>query len=338
MPKKPEAVVESFEKSIYAPVYFLCGDEPFFIDEITSHLEGKLLAEAEKSFNQTVFYGRDVSIAQVLEAAKQFPFMGDRRLVLIKEAQDLADFRRDKGKSLLEEYIKNPVPSSVVCFAYKKKLDSRTKFFSALDKYAVLVNSIKIYNNQVPQWVSKYARQKKLQITDKATFLLSEHIGNDLSRVSRELDKIKLAIGEQLIDDKVIEQQVGISKDYNLFELQDAIAIRDKEKGFKIISFLANNSKANPIIPVIGFLYSFFSKLLIVSQSNLVDKSALARKLGVRDFALKSYLIANQNYKLDQLKYILRALLEADLAIKGINASLKEKEILKELFFKVFIK
>lgn len=329
-------IIKELQKDVYAPVYFLQGDEPFFIDNIIEHIEVKALDESQKSFNQYVLYGKEINFTDVLNVARKYPMMGERQVVIIKEAQDIKDWKKEDAQNLLISYLENPLPSTVLVFGYKyKSLDKRTKVAKSLAKSTVFLDSKKLYDNQIPGWVRSYAEAIGAKLTDKAVMILCENIGNNLQRLANELAKLKLNVKEgQPIDDLAVQKYVGISKDYNVFELQKALSARNEAKAYKIIRFFAANPSANPLVLIISNLYIYFTKLMILHQNGARDKNEAARLIGVNPFFASEYLQAARNYPLPVVVKNIQHISKADLQSKGIgSAPMKEGDILTELIF-----
>jgi DNA polymerase-3 subunit delta len=322
----------------FAPVYFLQGEETFYIDLIANYIEANALSEAEKSFNQVIMYGKDVTMATILTNARRFPMMSERQVVIVKEAQDIQDLNKDIGSKLLLDYLAKPLPSTVLVFCHKhKSLDKRRELGKKVDNYAVMLNSKKLYDNQLPEFVYEYIRDKKVEIDDRAVQVLCEYVGNDLHRIANEIDKLTISIsaGEVITTDKVMNQ-VGVSKEYNIFELQKAILQRDSLLATKIVNYFESNTKRNPIIPVVAFLYSFFSKLLMASQVTDKSEKGLASELKVSPYALRDYTLALRQFTLAKIIDNLTSLKDADLKLKGVNnGSADEGQIFRELIWRI---
>ncbi|MGK7393655.1 MAG: DNA polymerase III subunit delta [Candidatus Cyclobacteriaceae bacterium M3_2C_046] len=334
----PEEVIKSLKQGKYSPVYFLQGDEPYYIDHITSFIEKNALDESAKGFNQVVMYGKDVTISQVLNQAKRYPMMSDRQVVIVKEAQDIQDINKAEGQKLLESYIVNPLPSTILVLGYKyKTMDGRKSLGRQLDKLAVLVNSKKLYDNQLPEWIRGYFTEKGYGITVKATQMLADNIGNNLERLTNEIDKMLINFEEKLeVDAGMIQKYVGISKEYNVFELQRALGVKDVVKANRIINYFGANPKNNSIMGVIAILYSFYSKILMIHHAKDKSESSLARKIGLSPYFVKEYLLAARNYPLAKVVSSIRHLKNADLQAKGVGAAnMPEIQILKELVYKL---
>ncbi len=331
-------IIKNLKAGKYATVYFLYGDEPYYINIISDIIEKNALEESAKGFNQIILYGKDVKISDVLNNAKRFPMMSDRQVVIVKEAQNIVDFGKEQGDKLLKSYLENPLPSTILVFCYKhKKLDKRKAIAKSLVKHAVTLESKKLYDNQVPDWIKDYFAQKEFKITDKGVFMLSEFIGNNLERLANEIDKMLINFKEKVeIDDHVIQKYIGISKEYNAFELQKAVVFRQIVKANKIINYFDSNPKNNPVIPIISILYGFFSKLLIVHGSNDKSDNHLATILKVNRFFVRDYMSAARNYPVNKVVSVIHDLRHADLQSKGVNASnIPQGQILKELIFKI---
>jgi DNA polymerase III subunit delta len=337
------SIISDLKKKVYRPVYFLMGDEPYFIDMISDYIEQNVLDESEKEFNQTVLYGRDVSIAEVIGAAKRFPMMSEHQVVIIKEAQDLKDLikkekedKKEKQKSVFEAYLENPLPSTILVFCYKyKSLDKRTAVSKLIDKHAVLFESKKLYDNQVADWINNYLKSKGYSINPRAAVLLSEYLGTGLSKITNELDKliINLTPGSEITSDH-IQTNIGISKDYNVFELQTSLGKKEVLKANRIINYFAANPKDNPMVMTVSSLYGYFCKIL--TYHFVADKRNAASAMGVPPFYIKDYEIAARNYSVGKLKSIFSYLREYDLKSKGVDsASATEGELLKEMIFKI---
>jgi DNA polymerase III subunit delta len=332
----PEKVLADLKSGKYEPVYFLQGDEPFFIDQISDYIESNAIAEAEKSFNQTIIYGKDAGMADILTNARRFPMMAEKQLVLIKEAQNIPDLNREDGQKLLINYLDNPVPSTILVFAHKhKKVDGRRPLAKALKAKTVFVESIKLKDYKLPAWISQYVKSKGFNIDDKTAYMLAEYIGTNLERLTNEIGKVLISLpaGGQ-ITQEIVHKNIGISKEYNVFEFQKAIAFRDVLKANRIANFYVANSKANPIIPTIGFLFSYFSKLLLLHGAKDKSDGSLASTMGVPPFAIKDYKVAANNYSVVQVINSIGFLKKADLQSKGVDSGSKpEGDILRELVF-----
>jgi len=265
-------ILADLKKPSYKPVYWLEGEEEFFIDQVIEYAEKNILSEGEAGFNLTVFYGRDTSWPDLINACRKYPMFSDKQVVILKEAQAMKDIEK------LEAYVEKPLSSTLLFVAYKgKKIDGRTKLAKLLKDKAVLLTTKKKYDSELPEWTSDLVKSKGYSITNKALYLLIDHIGNDLSRMNNEINKLALNLqGRKNITEDDVETFVGISKEFNVFELQHAIANKDLYKAIRIIQYFESNPKAAPIQLVLPSLYNYFTKILVVHQMN--DKSEKALK------------------------------------------------------------
>ena len=337
MPQSPDSIINLINAGKFSLVYFLQGEETFYIDLITSLIEKNALPDHEKGFNQVICYGKDNTVGSILNHARRYPMMADRTVVIVKEAQDIQDLAKEDAQTLLEKYIYSPLASTILVFAHKNKtLDGRKSLTKTLDKNAVLVESKKLYDNKLPDWIIQYVKEKKFNIQPEASQILANNIGNDLSRLSNEIDKVCLNLKEEkLITADLVQKYIGISKEYNIFELQKALQQKNVLKANEIILYFEKNIKQNPLIPAITILFNFFSKVMLVHQALDKSDSYLAKALGVNPFFVKDYTIAAKNYNMNKLVHIIKYLSEADLQSKGIDSAKNEGEILRELIFKI---
>lgn len=331
-------IFAQLQQKKYSPVYFLHGDETYYIDKVAEYIEKNLLTESEKGFNQTVFYGRDVEVATLLNAAKRFPMMAERQVVIVKEAQEITNLLKEDGQKLMESYLNNPVPSTVLVLCYKyKKLDQRTKFAQLLGKNAVVMESKKLYDDKIPGWIIQYVKSTGSSIDDKAATLIAEYIGNNLDRLSHEIDKILINFSEPIkITTTHVQKYIGISKDYNTFELQKAIALRNFPMAMRIANYFEANPKGNPLILVVNNIFTFYSKLLLIHGENDKSEGNIAGVIGVNRFFVGEYMIAVRNYSLAKTIENIGHTRIADMQSKGYQAaSMTDGHILKELIFKL---
>ena len=338
MPHTPQQVLAQLQQKQYAPVYFLQGEEPYYIDLITNYVEENVLSAAEKGFNLTVVYGKDQSMNEILTHARRFPMGSERQVVLVKEAQELQDLKREEGGQLLAAYLKSPQPATLLVFAHKHKtLDARRSLSKVVAQQAVLVHAKKVYDHQMEAWITAYAREKGLHITAKAVWMLHEYIGNDLARLANELNKICLNLEDSTeIDDAMVQTYVGISRTFNAFELQNALAQQDVRKAQQIVLHFVANPKNNPVIPLVALLFAFFSKLLLVHHAQDKSVAALAKVLQVNPYFVQEYLLATQHYPLPKVIENIHHLHQADLQLKGVDyPATPAGQILKELVFKL---
>jgi DNA polymerase-3 subunit delta len=328
-----ERILSEIGKKQFHPVYFLSGEESYYIDQVSDYIQENALNESEKTFNQTILYGKDTNAVTVMDAAKRFPMMSSHQVVIVKEAQDLKDIDN------LIHYVENPLSSTLLVLNYKyKKPDKRKKIFKSLIKNSVHLESNKLYDNQVPAWISAYVASKNVSIEPKASVLLVEFLGSDLSKISNEIDKLIIALNEneKMITSSLIERNIGISKDYNNFELQNALGKKDVLKANRIINYFADNQKNHPLVLTINTLYSYFSKILIYYWIKDKSRDNLAEQLGVRPFFVKDYVDASRNYNANKVIQIIGILREYDLKSKGYKGIvIAPRDLLKEMIFKI---
>lgn len=326
-------IVSDIKNGNIKPIYFLMGEEPYYIDRISEYIDKNILAEEEKGFNQMVLYGRDVSIEDIVSNAKRYPMMAERQVVIVKEAQDLS-----RTIEKLADYAENPQPTTVLVICYKyKKIDKRKKLYKTVAKNGIIYESKKLYENQVSDWIRRVLAGAKYNIEPKASQMLVEFLGTDLSKINNELEKLKLIIpkGEPITANK-IEENIGISKDFNNFELRKAIGMRDVLKAHRIINYFAQNPKDNPLVVTISLLYGFFSQVL--QYHGLSDKSQrnVASALRINPYFVNDYSDAGRNYPMRKVSQIIALLREADVKSKGVGAAnLPPGDILKELLVKI---
>ncbi len=321
----------------YAPVYFLQGEEPFYIDLISDYIEEHALSPAEKSFNQVVVYGKDVTVATILTHARRFPMMAERQVVIVKEAQDIPDLNREVGTKLLLDYVQKPAPTTVLVVCHKhKSLDKRRELGKKIDKYTTSLTFKKTYENQLGAFIEEYAREKKVSIDHRAVIALAEYVGNDLHRLANEIDKLMITVkGGAITIDHVING-VGVSKEYNIFELQKAIIRKDPVLANRIVNYFEANTRKNPMIPVVAFLFAFFSKLLAATACEDKSEKGLISALKISPYATRDYLAALRHYSTEKIIDVIGSLKKADLKLKGVNTgSETEGQILRELIYRI---
>ena len=325
-------IISSISNKDFHPVYFLMGEEAFYIDKISDYIADNVLESQEKEFNQSVLYGKEVDVAQIIAEAKQFPFGATHRVVIVKEAQNI------KNIDELESYLDNPQPSTILVICYKyKKLDKRKKFTKSLAKKALLFESKKLYDNQVPDWIAKYLKEKGYKIEEKAVFMLAEFLGTELSNISNELDKLMVIIKKQeKITANIIEKNIGISKDYNIFEFQQALGKKDILKSNQIVNHFSANPKTHPLVVTLGMLFSFFQKIMTYHSLKDKSKNSVADELKVNPYFVQQYSSAARHYSQNKLFDIFTLLKVYDLKSKGVNnTSTADGELLRELVYKI---
>ena len=339
MAHTPQTILDELHKGIYRPLYFMHGDEPFYMDQIANFIEDNALEPSERSFNQLVIYGKETTMGNIVVQARRFPMMAQRQIVIVKEAQELADLNRKDGEDLLIKYAQNPVPSTVLVFAYKyKKLDGRKELPKILDKKATLVISEKIADYKLNDWIHSFLKTQKFTANASAVQLLADHIGNDLSRIANELEKLKISLpaGSE-ITKETIHEKIGISKDFNVFEFQKALTTRNLAKSIQIAQYFVANPKAPNIIPNLALVFGFFVKLLLVHANTNVGDEEMAKILGLRSsFMLKDYKAAKSRFNWQQTMHIIHQIRLADGYSKGIDSGDREVEaIYKDLILQI---
>ena len=325
-------IVSDIKKGNLKPIYFLMGEESYYIDKISDFIEETVLDEAEKGFNQQVMYGRDATIEDIVGAAKRYPMMAERQVLIVKEAQDLS-----RNIEKLVSYAENPQPTTVLVLNYKyKKLDKRKKLYKVIAKSGLIFESKKLYENQVSDWIRRVLSGKKYQVEPKAAQMLVEFLGTNLSKISNELDKLMLILPEgTIINPTHIEENIGISKDYNNFELRKAVGEKNVVKANRIIAYFAENPKNNPLVMIISLLNSFFTQLLLFHSLDDRSKNSVAKMLGVNPFFVDEYFLAARNYPMRKVAQVIAFLRDADIKSKGVGANQTNEDVLKELLFKI---
>ena len=326
-------LVEDIRNKNIKPIYFLMGEEPYYIDRISEYIEDNVLSEDEKGFNQMVVYGRDSSVDEIVSNAKRFPMMAEYQVIIVKEAQDLS-----RTIEQLTSYAENPQPSTILVFNYKyKTIDKRKSLYKTLKKTGIVFESKKLYENQVADWIRRVLAPKEYTISPKASQMLVEFLGTELSKINNELEKLQIILpkGTQITPEH-IEENIGISKDFNNFELRKAIGERDVLKVQRIVKYFGDNPKDNPMVVTIGLLYNYFSQLL--QLHGLSDKSPrnVAAALKVNPYFVNEYLTAIRNYSMKQVSLSVSLLREFDVKGKGVGANaVPQGDLLKELMAKI---
>ena len=333
----PDIIIKEIKGKVYKPVYFLYGDEPYYLDLIAEKLEAQVVPEQEKGFNQFIIYGKDSDVAGVLSYARRYPFMADRQLILVKDANKLGGIEQKEQLARLEDYALNPLKSTVLILCFQAAVDERKAYIKAFNAHGAVVQSKKLYDNKLPEWVAGYCQGEGVKISPKAVQMLVDNIGNDLKRLTNEIRKIMVNLRvDQGIDADVVERFVGISKEYNVFEFQKSLILRDVLKANRIVSHFAANSKDNPLAPMLIILFGFFSKLLLAHASKDKSERGLAAELGINPYFVKDYSLAMRNYPLPKVAQIIHFLRECDGRLKGLDGvSYQEGELLRELVFKI---
>ena len=327
-------LVTDIQQGNIKPIYFLMGDEPYYIDKISEYIENNILDEAEKGFNQMVLYGYDADIETIVSNAKRFPMMAERQVIIVKEAQELS-----RTIEKLTDYATNPQPSTILVLNYKyKTIDKRKALYKAISKNGLVFESKPLYENKIPDWIRRVLQPKNYTIVPKASQMLVEFLGTDLSKISNELNKLQIILPEGTqITPEHIEQNIGVSKDYNNFELRKAIGERNELKAFKIANYFANNPKDNPFVVTVTLLFAFFSQLL--QYHGLQDKTprSVALALKVNPYFVNDYITAAHNYPMKKVSAVISVLREFDVKGKGVGANnIPQGDLLKELLVKIF--
>jgi DNA polymerase-3 subunit delta len=326
-------IVKDINEKRIKPIYFLMGEEPYYIDKLSDYIEQNVLSEEEKGFNQTVLYGRDVEVEDIISTCKRYPMMADYQVVIVKEAQDLS-----RTIAKLETYVLNPTPTTILVICYKyKSLDKRTTLSKVLPKRGLLFESKKLYDTALPQWLKRVLSGKNLNIEPKASAMLIEFLGNDLSKIANEIDKLAIILPPgSTITPESIEKNIGFSKDFNIFEFQKAIGQKNVVKSYSIAYYFHENPKDHNVIAVTGILFSFFSKVL--QYHGLKDKSPknVASALKISPFFLTDYDVALKNYPMRKVSQIVAALRDIDVKSKGVGGTLNDKELYKTLLYTIF--
>lgn len=325
-------ILKDIRNKVLHPVYFLMGEETFYIDVIADYLEDRILSDEEKEFNLSILYGKDTDIPTILSVAKRYPMMSSHNIVIIKEAQHI------KSIEGILPYIRKPLESTILVICYKyKRLDKRTVLYKEIKKMGVVFEGKKLYDNQVPEWIASYVSKHGYRIGPRAVQMLADHLGADLGMIVNEVKKlfINLQKGKE-ITTAVIEENIGISKDFNVFEFQNALARKNGPKAYQIANYFANNPKSNPFVLTTGVLYQFFSKIVIYHGLSDKSRNSVASALSVNPFFVKDYELAAKNYPAAKATHCISLLRKYDMKSKGLaNESTDQGELLKELTYKL---
>jgi DNA polymerase-3 subunit delta len=326
-----QKILDDWKKKSFKPVYWLEGEEEYFIDKVVDYAEHHILTESEASFNLSIFYGKDAAWADIINACRRYPMFAERQVVLLKEAQQMRDVEK------LEVYLENPLSSTVFVVSYKdKKLDARKKFAKLLKEKGVIVTTKKLYDRELPEWTQGMIKSKGLSISPKGLNLLVDHIGNDLTRLENEIEKLSVNLGKRTnISEDDIENYIGVSKEYNVFELQSALAAKDLAGSIRIIQYFEANPKAGPIQLILPSLYGFFSKVFMIFGAGTNEEKTIAGIIGVNPFFVRDYIKAASNYNYSGVEKALLLLHTYNLKSLGVgsiateNASLMKEMIVK---------
>ncbi|TYB77302.1 DNA polymerase III subunit delta [Bizionia gelidisalsuginis] len=326
-------LVTDIKKKNLKPIYLLMGEEAYYIDKISDFIEDTVLAEEEKEFNQMVLYGRDVTIDDIIGQAKRYPMMSDKQVIIVKEAQDLS-----RTIDKLNDYAKNPQLSTVLVLCYKyKSVDKRKAVYKTIKKMGVIYESKKLYDNQVPDWIRRVLSTKGYTIDPKASQMLVEFLGTDLGKINNELEKLQIVLPKNSeITPLHIEENIGISKDYNNFELRKAIGARNDVKAYMIIKYFGENPKDNPMVVTVSLLFNFFSQLLHLHGMSDKSPRNVASALKVNPYFVNEYIEAARNFPMRKVSGVIGRLREFDVKSKGVNSNATpQKDLLKEMLFNI---
>ena len=328
-----QQILTDLKNKIYHPVYFLFGEESYYIDKITSYIEKNVLTEAEKTFNQTVVYGKDTDMPAIINTAKRFPMMANHHVVIVKEAQNIRQL------DPLVYYLEHPLKSTILVINYKyQKLDKRTRLYKILKEKSIMFESPRLYEDKIPGWIEQYLKEKGLALEPGVGMVLTDFLGNDLSKIVNELEKLRIVLpeGEKKITADLVERNIGISKEFNNFELTKALARKDVLKCNRIIRYFCDNPRSNPLTLTLSSLYYFFSKVLLYHVVKGKSREGLAAALKVPPFFVQDYSMAARQYSSRKVALIISDLRQYDLKSKGMgNTSMSDCELLRELIFKI---
>lgn len=326
-------IMEDLKNRNFRPIYLLMGEEPYFIDQISNYIQNSALSEAEQSFNQVIFYGKDTDVMNIIHAARRYPMMAAHNVVIVKEAQSL------KGMDELLHYTEKPLSSTILVLNYKyKTLDKRTKLFKSIAENGLVFESAKIYDDQLPAWIEKVLKSRGLAIEMNAAQMLVEFLGNDLSKIAGEIDKLIITMpqGTKKITPQLVETNIGISKDYNNFELQKALAQKDELKAYRIALYFGENQKSSPFAVTIATLYFFFSKLIVYHYVRDKNRNEIASTLKINPYFVNDYAQAYASFPIAKSLRIISILREYDVKSKGVgNYSATPGELLKEMIYRI---
>ncbi len=327
-------IIADLKNGIIKPIYFLSGEESYFIDVVSDYIEDNILTEDEKGFNQTVLYGRDVKYDEIVSACRRYPMMAERQVIIVKEAQDI------RGEmDLLEKYVENPTPTTLLVICYKyKTIDKRKKISKLLKANGVLLETKKLYDNQVLTWMRADLQNRGYKIEPKAAAMLGEFLGTDLSKISNELGKLEIVLPKgSTITATNIEENIGFSKDFNVFELRSAIGERNQFKAYQIVNNFAQNPKENPLPKTLLQVFSFFIQLMKYHGTKDKNPKSVAALLGVNPYFMKDYDTAIKNYSMKKVSQVLNSLRDIDVKSKGVGANMTQADLYKEMLIKIFM-
>ncbi|MDG1052093.1 MAG: DNA polymerase III subunit delta [Flavobacteriaceae bacterium] len=327
------SIISKIKNKIYSPIYFLMGEETYYIDSITKLLNENVLSDDQESFNKTILYGKDTSVENIISHCKRYPLMSDYQLVVVKEAQDLS-----RNIELLSEYVLNPLMSTILVINYKyKTLDKRKKLYKNIQKFGNVIDCKKIYENHVPNWVENQLKKDLFTIDPKACYMLVDFLGNDLKKIDNQLNKLKInCLNDKNITPNEIEQYVGISKDFNVFELRSAIGNKDLNKALKICDYLSSNNK-QPVQITLTSIFNYFVQLFQYHSLKNKSKNNVAAVIGVNPFFVKDYVESSKNFSMKKISNIISLIKDCDLKSKGLfSTNISNKDLLRQLMVQIF--
>ena len=329
--KKIEEILSHFDKRQFSPVYLLTGEENYYIDLLTSKFEEEILDEAERDFNLTTLYGLETNAKEICSFAKQYPIMSEKRLIIVKEFQQIDK----KELSQLSFYVERPLASTILVLVNKNKTIDK-KFSDKVNKSGIVFESAKLYENKVIPWIDKYVRDKRFLIETSATSLIFECLGNNLQKIANEIDKMSINLKEgSQITQSDVANHIGVNKDYNIFELQNAIGRLNHTKINKIVNYLLANTNENPIQAMLPNLFAYFVKVIITAQLKDKTNESVASAIGVSPYFAKDYIYASQIFPLEKLYQNIEMIKDYDLKTKGLGSNFDNNELFKELIFKL---
>ena len=327
-----QSILNEIKSGKIHPIYFLMGEESFFIDQISTFIETSVLDESQRGFYQMVLYGKETSVDEIVSCAKRYPMIAPRQVIIVKEAQNIS-----RTIEQLLPYANNPQQTTTLVFCYKyKSIDKRKSLYKALSKSHVVFESNKIYDSKIPSFISGELQKQNLKITPKASYLLADFLGNDLAKISNELKKLQLVMGDHdTITPELIQKNIGISKDFNNFELQKAIAQLNRKKAYQIVQYFSENTNQHPMVVTVATLYSFFTKLMTLHTVTDRNPKTLSRAIGVSPYFLDDYMAAAKNFPMRRISGVFQTLRIIDTKSKGVDANLKPKDLYNELIFRI---
>ena len=326
-------IVSKIKSKVYSPIYFLMGEETFYIDHITNLLQDQILSEEEKSFNQTILYAKDTSITELVSLCKRYPINSEYQTVFLKEAQDLS-----RQIEVLSEYALNPMMSTVLIINYKyKRLDKRKKLFKNIQKFGIILDCKKMYENKIPMWITDVLKKDNYTIDYKSSFILTEYLGNDLNKINNQLNKLKILCSkEKIIDSKLIEKNIGISKEYNVFELRNAIGKKNFKKSIEISNYLSSNSSKHPVQLILSSIFNYFIQIFQLHCINNKSESNISKVLGINPYFINDYVNASKKYSMKNISKIISLINEFDLKSKGVGVpKISNNDLLKQLITQI---